>query len=355
MSIGVTGREVKAAFVRTNTWGVPASVAAGSQILLTSNDGWDGEPILVDDEAFGQTWIGSGEIGDHNPRTPEIVVQGRFETIDQWLAAACGSVTAPSVVSSIAANSLVAYQHNITLADELTPMFTITNEMEKYVLEIPSMKIRGFNLRIGENGRYMVGFPIVGAKANYDSTVNVLGTAATAVAANLGNRFFRKNTRIRMNVQSAGSLTTTDELSIIKDFAFTYARPLAGDDFVHNQDYIIEPEDDGFADLMVEVTYARMSTIAANSLAIGLKDAQNWKADWFCQGPYINSMTRRSLLIEMPNLQLSSFKGVVTGNNQVRPVAQFKMKLAAAAPTGMSGLVNPFRATLVNANSATLI
>lgn len=354
MAIGVTGREVYAAYARSNTWGVPASVT--QQILMTSSEGLDGEPQVVDDEAFGLTFVSEGEIGDHNPRTPELSFQLRFEGgLDQWLAAACGSVAAPSVVSSVAASSLVAYSHAMTLADELTQFFTLAIYQEKYVLEVPTFKLRGFTLRIGENGRYQVGFPIVGAKTNYDSTVNINSTVFGAAAPIVGHRAFRKNTRIRMNVAANGALDANAELGIVRDLTFTYGRPLASDDFVHNQDYIIEPEDDGFADMMVEMTFARMSTVAANSLAVGLAAGRVFKADWFSQGQYINSVTRRSLLIEMPALQLHSFRAPVVGHNQARPVGMFRMKKASAAPTGMAGLLNPFRATLVNMNSATLL
>jgi hypothetical protein len=352
-SIGTTGREVRAAYARCNTWGTPASVT--KQILLNSSEGMDSEPQFVTDESFGQTWLAEAETGDHTPRTPEVTAQLRYEDLDVWLAAACGSSAAPAVVSSVAANSLVAYSHAITLSDELDPIFTLAFDLDRYVTEIPSLKLRGFSLRIGENGRYNVAFPIVGAKANYDSVVNTAATVTGATDAVVAHRAFRKNTRIRKNVASDGALGASDESGLIRDLAFTYGRPLAQDDFVHNQDYIIEPEDDGFADLMVELTFARMNTVSANSLAVGLNLAKVFKMDWFSQGQFINSTTRRSILIEMPAAQIRSFRAPVTGHNQVRPVATYYLHRASAAPTGMAGLTNPFRMTIVNTNSATLI
>jgi len=349
---GITGREVAAAYVQGAAWGTAASVT--HQILIRSTDGLDRKPQLVDDEEFNSAFIGEGEIGDDDPIAQTLSMQARFETIDTWIAAACGSAAAPSVVSSVAADSLIAYQHDITLATELTHFFTLAVDKTQYVQEIPSLRVRGFSMRVGDQGRMMIEFPIVGNKTDYASTVNTNSTVGGATSAPLGNRLFRSNGRFRMNIHTAGALGSGDEVAIIKDANFQYSRPLADDDHVFNQTYIYEPDDDGFADLQIEVTYARMHTVSANSLAIGLAAGRVFKADLYWTGPYINSDTQRSLLLECPALQLASFNGAVTGHNQVRPTAIFRMKAASSAPTGMA-FTAPFRATLVNMNSATLI
>lgn len=203
-------------------------------------------------------------------------------------------------------------------------------------------------------GRLMVTFPIVGSKVVFDSTVNVNSTVQGARAAVVGNRMFRKSTRFRMNREAGGSLGASDEITIAREFVFNYGRPVATDDFVLNQDYIMDPDDDGFAEMGLEVTYARMNTISANSLVTAYANGGTFKSDLFIQGPYINSTTRMSLLIEMPSLQVYGYKANVTGQNQVRPVVNFRLKSTSSAPTGMTGLTLPFRMTLINTNSATL-
>lgn len=354
---GITGRVVKAAYARTNTWGTPASVT--KQILMTDTGGLDSSVSLVDDETFNQSFLGEAEAGDHAALSQELPFVLRYEDLDVWLAAGMGSAAAPSVVSSVAANSLVAYSHVVDLAPELGDIwYTLAIDTTRYVLEVPSLKVRGYSLKVGDNGRMMVSFPVVGAKVTYDSTVNTNSTVGGATAASIGNRVFRKDGRFRMNVQSAGSLAAADEISIAKDIAFNAGRPLATEDHVFNQDYIIAPDGDGYPELALEVTYARMNTVAANSLAIAISAARTFKADWQftpATGGYINSTTKRSFLFQFPALQLYSYKAPITGPNQVRPQATFRAKLASAAPTGMSGVTNPFRLTIVNANSATLI
>ena len=70
MGFGVTGREVKSAWARSNTWGTPASVTR--QVLLQSTEGWEDKPQYVEDPAFNQDFIAEAEVGDLEPPTPGI-------------------------------------------------------------------------------------------------------------------------------------------------------------------------------------------------------------------------------------------------------------------------------------------
>jgi len=349
---GRTGREFAAAFALCNTWGTPASVTR--QLLINSTDGFDQMPQVVDDEAINQTFLQAGEVGDFTPHTPKMAMQMRYEDLDSFVAAAHGSAANPTVVSSQAAASLVAYQHVVDLAPALTKFFTLAVDMVQYVLEVPSMKIAGYTLRVGDNGRMMVEFDAIGNKSNYTSTTNTRSTVAGARRAQLGNRLFRKNGKFRMNVQGASALADSDEVKIAKEIVLGTGAPMAGDDFVFNQDYIIEPDDNGFPEFPVEVTFARMNSQSANSLAIALETAKVFKADWTFTGPYINSTTQRQLTYEMPALQLRNFRAVAAGAQQVRPQATFHCKLAASSPAGMA-FVEPIKLTIINANSANLL
>ena len=349
---GVTGREMKVAWARATTWGSAASVTRG--ILLMSSDGIDDKPKLVDDDAFNQQFRGEAEVGDRDPVSTELKATMRFEGIDSWLAQAMGSVAAPTVVSSIAASSLVAYSHVITLSDELTHFSTLAFDFTQYIAEVPTFRLRGFTISVGSEGRLDISFPIVGSRVVYDSTINTNSTVGGATAATIGNRAMRKNARIRLNAQGASALGGGDVLSLVKDFQLSYSRPLAQDDHVVGDDVIAEPDDDGFAEMEFQLNFARMNTISANSMAIAFGAGSTFKGDLLLNGPYINSTTRRSLTLEMPALQAYDFKAPVTGHNQVRPSVTLRMKRAASAPSGMA-FTAPLRATLINANSANLL
>jgi hypothetical protein len=354
--MGVTGREVTAGYARSSTWGVPASVTAG--LLISGTEGWDGGPTIVDDDAFNQTFRGAGDAGDFAPPTPDLAMQLRYEeACPKFLAAAMGSASAPSSISS-GANSITAFQHVLTLASHLSHFFTFAAAMgspAQYIAEIPTAKIKGFTIKVGDNGRMLVTFPTVGNKPVYDSTVNTNSTVAGATVAALGNRVFRSSGTFRMNVQGAGSLVAADVQTVAKEITFGTTRPLAQDDHCFDGNgYIIEPEDDGFAEFPVEITFARMNTVSANSLATALKAAGTFKADMTFLGPFINSTSQRKMQFEWPALQLTGFKASVTGQNQVRPVGTFTGRLAASSPVGMA-FVSPLQITVVNTNSANLL
>lgn len=353
---GVTGAEVNVGYAFSNTWGTPSSVTKGALIMSTA--GLDGGPTIVDDGAFNQAFIGEGEPGDYAALTPEIGMQLRYEgAAPVWMAAAMGSAAAPVVLSSQAANSLVAAQHVLTLAARPSKFLTLACDMgnpSQYVLESPAVKVRGFSVKVGENGRMDVSFPCISAKANYDSTTNTNSTVGGVAAQTLSSRLYRNTGTFRMNLQSAGSLVASDAVTIAKDLSFSVTVPMTQDDVVFGQDYIIEPDVDGFPEFPVEITYAAMNTVSANSMAFALKTGGIFKADLTFTGAYINSTTRRSLVVQWPALQIYTFKAEAASHGKIRPTATFRAKQASAAPSGMA-FTQPIRLTWTNANSLNLL
>ncbi len=196
--------------------------------------------------------------------------------------------------------------------------------------------------------------PLVASKAVYNSTVNVNSTVGGAAADPLANRIFRKQGVFRMNLQSAGSLVAGDAVQV-KEVTFGSTRPVASDDHVFGQDYIIEADDDGFAEFPVELVFPRMNTANSNSLVVAWPAGTHLKADMTFTGNKINSDTSYSLLVQWPALQITEWDAPLTGHNQVRPTAKALARLATAAPTGMTGITQPIKMTLVNMNSANLL
>lgn len=352
---GISGRRIDAAYAISNTWGVAATVT--QQLLLMNTEGFDNKPDLVDDESFGPDYIGLGDIGDHQPITPTLEMLLRFDQgSDVFLAAALGSAANPTVVSSQAATSLVAYSHAITMAPEAWRMFTLATNFVQYVQEIRTFKVAGFKFAVGQNGRILASYPIVGDKTVYTSTTNPAAAVTAATVATPGSRAYRRVTRLRMNIASAGALGASDEMTLARDFSIEAKRVFAMDP-VLNSDTITEADDDGFWGGTIEVTFARMNTVTANSLMAAYQVGTAFKADVQFLGSYINSFTQRSILLEMPALQVPSggYKAVAAGQGQVRPTVTFALKGASAAPTGMTGLTDPLRATIINARSTNLL
>lgn len=355
---GLNGRDVKVAFTRAVTWGTPASVT--KQINLKSLDGFQAKPGIVVDESFNQRFIGQGEVGDYEPSTPELQMDLRYDGSGPLLiAAAMGSAAAPVVVTSVAAGSLVAYSHVLTLATDLTKFYTFAVDYggagagTNFVLELPTAKPKAFSISVGENGKMGLSVPLVAGKAVYSSAVNTNSTVHAAAVDPLANRVFRKQGVFRVNLQSAGSLVAGDALQV-KEIVLGTSRPLADADHVFGLDYIIEPDDDGWAEFTLELVFPRMNTANANSLVVAWPAGTHLKADATFTGNYINSVTQYGMLFQFPALQITEWDAPLTGHNQIRPTAKCVARLATAAPTNMA-FTDPLRITVVNMNSANLL
>lgn len=351
------------AYAQTNTWGVPASVT--KEVMFNGIDGLDAQPQLVEEQAFNQSWIAPAELGEQQLVSMDLEAQLRYGGLEDWFAMALGHLgVVPTVVSSAGTNSLVAYTRTFTPQNAPTSAWmTLAADESQYIAEMPSLRVKGFSIKTGDQGRMTVTFSVVGVKVAYDSTTNTNSTVAGAVATNpypMVNRVFRRQGTWRMNPASAAALGASDVVSIVREASFNFSRVLTDNDNVFGLDYSLDPLDDNFPDALdVELTYARMTTISANSLVVGLTAAQVWKADFDFLGSQINSSaaaTKNEFKMEFGALQLRTVKVSVAGPGVVRPVATFRAYRTTTpnSVVGMNSLSAPFRITIVSANSTNL-
>lgn len=352
---GVTGRTAAIAFAKfaTNSWGVAASVTKGAH--FESDGGLTPQPIYVEDESMNQGFRRRAEVGDFT--SPDLTFTGRARYEDHhYILEACamGSPAAVTVVSSQAANSLVAYQHILDLAPAIDGLgVTLATDKVRFVDELTSAKVYGFSLAFGDGGVLTESFRVMGSKPTQISSINTRSTVHGASFPDFGNRVFRNGGTFRLNAQAGGSLVAADAIKI-ESFDFEFSRPQDAP-FVTGQDYVDEPADNGFPDLMFRVTFPRMTTIAANSMYGHLTTGNQLKGDLTFTprvGGYINSTTKYSIAFQWPALEVQEWAAPLTGANQVKPTATFRMKEVATAPTGMTGVTRPFRVTRIMMNSA---
>jgi hypothetical protein len=347
---GVTGREVKGwAFAKfgANSWGVAASVTKG--IYFTSDGGMQFQPQRVNDDAFGQAFLGSGDLGDVT--APDLQLVGRdYYNGNQYIleALAMGSPAAVTISTSTNGQT-TSWKHIIDLApsiDGLGATFAIDKKL--YVDELTSAKVYGFSMAVGDGGVMDKTFRVMGSKPTNISSVNINSTVYGATFPALQDRVFRLQGVIRMNAAANGSLVASDAIAV-EDHTFTFERPQDAP-FVFGQDFIYEPADNGFPTVQVTFTYPRMSTVSANSLYQALRADTDFKADITYSGAYINSTDRYTELIQFPALEMADWQATVTGANQVKPQVTFQAKLSASSVNGMP-FINPFRITRTMTNS----
>lgn len=346
---GITGRQTKIAFAKyaTNSWGFATSVNKG--IYFQSDGGFKLDPAIIIDDAFGQTFEGTSEVGDVRPQSPNLTQQARYDDYSYiWQALAMGSPNAVTISTS-ASGQTTSYQHIVDLSDVIDGNgLTLAIDKVQYVEELTSVKVHGFNLKNGTGGIMTVAYKTTANKPTITSSININSTVGGATFPLLGNRVFKKHGTFRMNLNSAGALASTDAVHV-EDVEFDFDRPQDAPQ-VFGQDYIDEPADNGFPTFMLTVGYPRMNTVSSNSLYAALRDAVAMKADLTFKGAFINSTDQYQHLYQWPWLQLESYEAPLTGANQVKPKAKFKALLAPTSPTGMP-FIRPFRMTRISTNS----
>ena len=346
---GVTGREVAMAFAKfgANSWGVAASVTKG--IYFSNDGGLKLEPNIVEDDAFGQTFIAQADVGNITPPDLSLPKQARYHDDSfLWEALAMGSPAAVTISSS-AAGEDTSWLHVIDLAKDIDGLgLTLAIDKVQYVQELTSAKVRGWDIE-DDGAMVKQTFKLTGSKPTIISSTNINSTVGGATFPSLANRLLKKQGVFRMNENSTAALAASDKVLNAETVKFGFERPQDAP-HVYGQDYVIEPADNDFPTFAIEVMYSRMDNASANSLEIGLKDSTAFKADWTFSGAFINSTDTHQVLYQFPYLQLTDFEATVEGANQIKPKAIFAARLAPTSPTGMS-FVNPFRLTRIHVNS----
>lgn len=348
--MGVTGREATMAIgiLGANSWGVATSVTR--RVYFESDAGMTSQVEYVDDQSFGQTFLGPADVGDFQPIDVTMTGQAYYDHFDNWLdALALGSPAAATAISSQgAAGSMVAYRHIIDMAPNTDGRgLTVASDKKLYVEEITSAKCYGISFGVGQGGVITKAYKFLGGKSTNGSTINTRSAvAASPVAPTLANRIMRAQGQVRMNLQSAAALGASDVLADVTDFTWDFERPLEPM-MTFGANYTAEPLNNGFPSVKFTLNFRQATTVSTNSFYALTQLGTPLKADITFTGAYCNSTDARKLVIEMPHVEpIGPLDFTVRGAEQSKPSMSFQAKLAATSPTGMS-VVNPCRFTRV--------
>lgn len=348
---GQTGRSFKMAFAKygTNSWGIAASVTKG--IYFESDASMQFKPAQVTDNAFGQNYLGPADPGLVEAPALKLKGRDRFDDYQYILEALAMGSPAAAAISTSAAGQTTSWIHQFDLADSIDGLgATFAIDKNLYVDELTSAKVHGFELTQASNGAMDQTFTVLGSKPTNISSVNINSTLGGATFPVFTNRIVQQQGVFRMNANSAGALSSTDAIHV-ESVKLTFARPEDAP-HIYGQDFVEEPADNGWPDVMVELTYPRMNTVSANSLYAGLRSSTAFKADWIFTGAFINSTDNYTKKFQFPYLQLmeDGFLAATNGAQQVKPVVKLAARLAPTSPTGMA-FVRPFRLTRIMTQS----
>jgi len=121
---------------------------------------------------------------------------------------------------------------------------------------------------------------------------------------------------------------------------------------VGGQTTIIEPEENAFPTVTIEVESGRLDA-ASDDFFAGHKAGTLYKADLDIVGPAIGTLaTTYELMFQFPNLFVSAYTpGAASAAGQIIPSATFKALSTTTAPTGMTGVTVPIRLTTTGVRS----
>lgn len=346
--IGVTMREGAFAFVKcgTNSWNVAASVLFG--LHIESDGGMAQTPEFVDDQSFGQTFLGQAEVGNFPAQDLTWTTPAKFtDHAYRLIAGAMGSPAAVTISTS-AAGAVTSWLHIMDLAPSTDGVaFTGAFAKKLYVDELTSFKMTGFGLT-GDGSVMKLSLKALGTKPTNQSSVNINSTVFGANFPALANRIFTKHGTFRANLQSGNTLVAADAIKI-ETCGFDFSRPQDAPN-IYGQDVIDEPADNGFPDVSINLTFPRMDTVSANSFVAIHRDGTVLKGELRFVGALINSTDNYQYVFQFPHLEVQASTQNTQGAQQIKPTAMLKAKKAFTSPSGMP-FVNPFRLRITTTQS----
>jgi hypothetical protein len=349
---GVTGREMKGyafGFTGVNSWGVATSVTLGTR--FATDGGLKYSPQFVEDRSFGEEFLGPAEYGDLNPTDLTLTGQARYEDNNYRLRAAVMGSPAAVTISTSASGQTTSWLHITDLAPSTDGRaLTFAFDRKLFVEEVATAKVYGFSERPGDGGVIEESFRVLGVAPTHTSTINTRSILYDASYPALNGKVFRKQGVFRINAQSGGSLGGSDTISVLGSIEFSFERP-QDRSYSYGSADIIEPADNEFPLPSIRLMFDRANTLTVNSFRAALSAGTAYKADCTYSGAFINSTDRYTRTWQFPYVEIQDQATPTQGAQQVKPNTMFMLKKPSAAPTGMSGVTQPFRLREIRTNS----
>jgi len=357
MGIKGTGQEFELGIIKATTWHTAIALDAGSKVKIE-----DSGPVLRlmqdlhPDRAMGHDWIRQQEVGRINQ---EFSISGilRYENahwvpVVQLIGTETGSVSDST------------YTHQVDMDEEIDGVFYTAAAIIRHstlgsseLFEWPSIKAVSWEITTGDDGfmRYNIGgiadtFLDTG-HSDLVNTTTTVGTTSTYDTEQLRIPF--GHCRININDQDGADFNDSGEgtdrvfpigVSItasrpmIRDFD---ANRLAADSGTADTYKTSEPVQDGmFEDIFLTLDFSETDS---NDYIEELRGNTAKKAE-----VYFYSTASRSLKFQFPNLLYEDIDVQPAGPGRIPQIITFRCAEASVAPTGMTGIVKPFRMTLVN-------
>lgn len=334
------------------TWGTPVAIGANRLFEYFSESISADVQLIANEQNAGSGTRRAGDKGNEFYRG-DIVLPAKFETLDLILAQIMGAAAA-----QVQQGADLAYLHALSHAEDLIGKFvTLAFAKEIEVHEYDSVKLTGFDFE-SEAGSQAARLTVhaIGRKLNVNvgSGTNTLATMASATMLAVRQRIFHNQLALWLNDQSGAALDSSMVQAVTR-FMLSVRRPFVEDEIPAGASNIVEPVQDGHAEVSGSMTFRVYRASAAARFADQLAKTQK-KATATYTGPIANGATPYSLKFWLNALQFSPFAPSVAGPGAVTVECPFVAHEVAAIPTGFpAGYVRPVTIELVNTRNASAL
>jgi hypothetical protein len=343
--MGVTARQAKvginiATAASWSTAAIATAVGAGDGHYLRDDMQIQHKPQISREDVATQTYIGMIQIGNFEAIQAQMPMYLHYHDVWQNVLFALALGTGQTSPTQIGAST--AYNNTFEPATSRSNLWaTIVRDKSVYVSEVTGAVFNGFEIRVGEAGRIEVDWLFVGNNEVEDSTVNTATQVSALTFPTLGRRWFFKDATIRLNTQAAAGLGAGDAIPF-STFKLRVEQPVDVK-FVGGQQTIIQPLDNGFPKITLDLTFARFNSTSQGFFA-NMKAGTRYKGDIIFLGPAIDATSFYGLKFQFPHLAVMSEVSPMPNVAQSEPKITLEGLATSAAPTGMSATA-PVRVT----------
>ena len=243
------------------------------------------------------------------------------------------------------------YANSYKLTTDLAGLFATIAILKKsdIVHEFPSSKINGFSIS-GEMGAPLqITVNNLANLLDLASTTNTAATMANITYPDKGNRIIlNKACTFMINDESGAALAAGDKV-YPASFEFSFNRPMEGG-LVFGNDDIDEPAGTGFPEITLTLGFPQYND--ANHQFFTDWDAYTRKkAELYFKGALIEGTSYYELKMTFPNLKVADPDAAVSGPGKIPASIPFKVLGTDTAPTGMTGITQPFQIDVQNSRS----
>jgi hypothetical protein len=345
--MGVTARETKVGIniATAGSWSLGSATAtavgAGDGHYLRDDVDIQNKRQIAKEDVATRNFIGAIQVSNLEAVQTQLPMFLHYHDVWQNILFALALGTGGTAPVQIGTSTV--YTNTFEPATTRSTLYaTIVRDKVQDVAEVPGAVFSGFEMRIGEMGRMEVDWLFTGDQEKVDSAINTATQISALTFPTLGRRWFFKDCVIRLNAQSGGALGSSDAMKFTA-MKLRVEQPIDVK-FVGGSPSIIQPLDNGFPKITLDLTFARYDATSKAFFAAH-KDGTRYKGDLIFTGPLIDATTSWGLKFELPNLAVMSYAAPLPTVQQGEPKIALEALDTTAAPTGMAGVTKPIRVT----------